>query len=147
MGPAAHIHSVLVVDDDPAASAALAELLASDGHKALRARDGCEAIRKLRNGKKPCLLLLDLMMPGMTGWEFLELHRASSRLASIPLVLVTGWTDTDIAQAKAMIPKPLDPRRVLRTLKRILLQEEKRKRGARGRRARKRSKVPRSSAR
>jgi len=75
------------------------------------------------------------MMPRMTGWELLELHRESARLSSVPLVLVTGWTDTDIAQAKAMIPKPLDPDRLLRTLRRILAKESNSK-GAKGSRAR-----------
>jgi CheY-like chemotaxis protein len=130
-----HAHSILVVDDDPDTCRAMADLLVADGYKALKARDGREALRKLRTRKKPCLLLLDLMMPRMTGWELLELHRENARLSSVPLVLVTGWTDTDIAQARAMIPKPLDPDRLLRTLRRILAEESNSKE-AKGKRAR-----------
>jgi CheY-like chemotaxis protein len=130
-----HAHSILVVDDDPDTCQAMADLLGAHGYRAFKARDGQEALRKLRSRKKPCLLLLDLMMPRMTGWELLELHRENARLSSVPLVLVTGWTDTDIAQAKAMIPKPLDPDRLLRTLRRILAAESNSK-GAKRKRAR-----------
>jgi CheY-like chemotaxis protein len=111
------------VDDDRATCQAMVDLLLADGYRAQKARDGKEALRKLLSRRKPCLLILDLMMPRMTGWEFLELHRENARLSSVPLVLVTGWIDTDIAQAKAMIPKPLDPDRLLRTLRRILAGE------------------------
>lgn len=121
-----HEHTVLVVDDDLQTRSALAELLRENGLKAQRARNGHEAIRKLRSRKKPCLILLDLMMPGMTGWEFLEFHRGSRALSSVPLVLVTGWVDTDIAQAKALISKPIEPRRLLLRLKRVLGQERRR---------------------
>jgi CheY-like chemotaxis protein len=120
-----HEHSVLVVDDDLQTRSALAELLRENGLKAHRARNGREAIRKLRSRRKPCLILLDLMMPGMTGWEFLEFHRGPHVLSSVPVVLVTGWVDTDIAQAKALISKPIEPRRLLRRLKRLLGQERR----------------------
>jgi CheY-like chemotaxis protein len=146
-----HAHSILVVDDDPTTCQAMVDLLVADGYRARKARDGREALRKLQSGRKPCLLLLDLMMPGMTGWELLELHRENERLSSVPLVLVTGWTDTDIAQAKAMIPKPLDPNRLLRTLRRILARESAakaaRSKSAKAKTARPRSATPEGAAR
>ena len=90
----AHLHSILVVDDDRAARDAMALLLRENGFATRTARDGRDALRRLKAGRAPCLLLLDLMMPGMTGWEFLEFHRENPRLSSVPLVLVTGWLDT-----------------------------------------------------
>lgn len=111
----------------------MAQLLGVNGFAARTARDGKDALQRLRRGPKPCLLLLDLMMPGMTGWEFLELHRENARLSSIPLVLVTGWLDTEIAQAKAMVPKPVNPKQLLRTLRRVLSKEGDGRKAARTR--------------
>jgi CheY-like chemotaxis protein len=123
-----HQHSVLLVEDDAAIRNALAGLLSDKGVRAQGARDGREAMRKLESRRRPpCLVLLDLMMPGMNGWEFLELHRSRESLASIPLILVTAWVETDVAQARAMIAKPIDAPRLLRTVRRILREEEKRK--------------------
>ena len=131
----AHLHSILVVDDDRATRDAMATLLRENGFTARTARDGREALQRLRTGPAPCLLLLDMMMPRMTGWEFLELHRENRRLAAVPLVLVTGWLDTEVAQAKAMVAKPVDPAKLLRTLRRVL-EDEKGKGGPVSRRRR-----------
>jgi CheY-like chemotaxis protein len=126
-----HEHSILVVEDDAEVRKALTELLTDRGLKIWRARDGREALRKLRTRRKPCLILLDLMMPGINGWEFLELHRNRKALASIPLVLMTAWIDTEPAQARAMIPKPIDVPRLLRTVRRVLSEEERKRLSAR----------------
>jgi CheY-like chemotaxis protein len=120
-----HHHSVLLVEDDAGIRDALAELLNEKGVRTWRARDGREAVRRLRSRKRPCLVLLDLMMSGMNGWEFLEIHREDKKLSSIPLVLVTAWVDTDRAQARALISKPIDASRLLRTVRKILKEEEK----------------------
>jgi two-component system response regulator AdeR len=119
-----HRHSVLLVEDDASIRDALAELLNENGVRTWRACDGREAIQRLRSRKAPpCLVLLDLMMSGMNGWEFLEVHRGDKKLSSIPLVLVTAWVETDLGQAKAMVSKPIDPPKLLRTVRKILNQE------------------------
>jgi CheY-like chemotaxis protein len=116
----AHEHAILVVEDDPFTRTAVAGLLQENGFKAWREPNGTSALRRLRSRRKPCVILLDLMMPGVTGWEFLERHRDSPTLSKVPLVLMTGWTDTDLAQARAMVAKPIDPRRLLSSLRRVL---------------------------
>jgi CheY-like chemotaxis protein len=115
-----HEHSILVVDDDASTRAATTALLEEHGFRSWTARDGREALRRLNQPRKPCLILLDLMMPGMTGWEFLERHRESGSLRAVPLVLVTGWLSTEKAQAKAMVSKPIDPVHLLSALQRVL---------------------------
>jgi len=120
----AHHHTVLLVEDDAGIRDALAELLNEKGVRTWRARDGREAMRRLRGRKAPCLVLLDLMMSGMNGWEFLEIHRVDKKLSSIPLVLVTAWVETDPAQARALISKPIDAPRLLRTVRKILDEEK-----------------------
>ncbi|HTO78017.1 MAG TPA: response regulator [Thermoanaerobaculia bacterium] len=115
-----HEHAILVVEDDPYTRTAVAGLLRENGFKTWREPNGTTALRRLRGRRKPCVILLDLMMPGITGWEFLERHRANRSLSKVPLVLMTGWTDTDLAQARAMVTKPIDPARLLRSLRRVL---------------------------
>ncbi len=115
-----HEHAILVVEDDPCTRTAVAGILRESGFKAWRVPNGTSALRRLRRRRKPCVILLDLMMPGITGWEFLERHRESPGLSKVPLVLMTGWTDTDLAQARAMVAKPIDPRRLLASLRGVL---------------------------
>ncbi len=127
VGPMKHRHSILLVEDDAATRNAVADLMADDGVRIRRARDGREAIRKLRGRSRPCLVLLDLLMPGMNGWEFLDFHRNHESLSSIPLVIVTAWVNTGVAQARALVSKPIDAQRLLATARGILKEEERRR--------------------
>lgn len=83
-------HSVLVVDDDVSVRSLYVDALTEVGHMVAVAADGAEALDRLRDGSVPCVVLSDVRMPRMDGWE---LSRAVSRdpeLASIPVVVVTG---------------------------------------------------------
>lgn len=89
--PAAHAGVVLVVDDDVDLRESMQDLLTLNGHRAETAADGAEALEWLhRTGMRPCLVLLDLMMPGMDGFTFRSRLSADPRLADIPVVVVTG---------------------------------------------------------
>lgn len=83
---------VLVVEDEPSARDVIVEALEDDGCRALGAQDGADAIRVLRAqlGAKPCVILLDLMMPGMNGWKFREWLRTQPDLQGIPVVLLSA---------------------------------------------------------
>src|SRR5215510_8699670 len=61
---------VLVVDDDQDIRDALCELLRDEGYEAIAVANGEEALTYLKGGNLPCVILLDLMMPVMDGWEF-----------------------------------------------------------------------------
>jgi CheY-like chemotaxis protein len=64
------VQSVLIVDDDLDILGALADLLESEGYHVTTVTDGQAALSYLRRGLRPCVILLDLMMPGMNGWDF-----------------------------------------------------------------------------
>ena len=103
--------TVLVVDDDRAVIEALTELLESEGYDVVAARDGGAALNRLRAGLRPAVILLDLMMPGMDGIEFRQRQLADSRLASIPVVVMSARPDVAL-QAKQLLvtdylPKPM----------------------------------------
>jgi CheY-like chemotaxis protein len=91
-------HTILVVDDDADIRDTLSEVLRHAGMDVVTAADGVEALRLLRDGLSPCLVLLDLMMPVMDGYEFLEVQRRDPLLARIPTAVVTAGTVVDSAR-------------------------------------------------
>jgi CheY-like chemotaxis protein len=81
---------ILIVEDDADFRDTLAELLQFEGYQVTQAGNGREALAHLRQSAPPCLILLDLMMPEMNGWEFREAQRQDPALAQIPVAVVTG---------------------------------------------------------
>jgi two-component system response regulator CpxR len=103
---------ILVVDDDRDIRETLAEILLHEGYHVEMAENGAKAIELIRRGPAPALVLLDLMMPVMSGWEFLEMAETDHDLADIP-VLVVSAMPAPLAPAeakggvKACLHKPL----------------------------------------
>ncbi len=87
-------NQVLVVEDDPELLGSLATFLRDEGFEVECARHGLEALGRLRGGSRPGVILLDLMMPIMTGWEFRYAQRQDSELARIPVVVISGLEDS-----------------------------------------------------
>jgi CheY-like chemotaxis protein len=79
----------LVVDDDPDILEALSEILEAEGFEIRRARHGKEALERL-GPELPQLILLDLMMPVMDGWEFAQQIKARPDAASIPIIVLSA---------------------------------------------------------
>jgi CheY-like chemotaxis protein len=99
--------SVLVVDDDTDIREAVAEVLAGEGYLVLGAGDGAEALKKCR-AFHPSLVLLDLMMPGMNGWEFRAAQKRDPDLAGIPVVVLSALEQRVAIDAEAFVRKPFD---------------------------------------
>lgn len=108
--------TILVIEDDPDAREVLTWLLESAGYRAFAARGGAEALELLREVGAD-LIVLDLRMPDMDGWQFLEQKRADPALAPIPVVILTGdrraAADAETLPAAACLRKPLDVDRLL----------------------------------
>jgi CheY-like chemotaxis protein len=105
------MHRVLVVDDDDDIREAFATYLAAVGFDVVTACDGADALRVLRAARDFCLVVLDLFMPGMNGWEFREQQLRDPDLAGIPVVVVSAaGRDSGMAalHAVAQLPKPVD---------------------------------------
>ncbi len=103
--------SVLVVDDDASIQGFLAEALTDEGYEVRTAGDGRQALDVL-GGWRPHLILLDLMMPEMDGWEFRARQRSRTDVADIPVIILSATRDL-AAQAAALGParvfsKPFD---------------------------------------
>ena len=107
------ISPVLIVDDDDDLRSTLADLLAAEGYKVAAFGDARSALAALEDGQRPFLILLDLMMPGMSGWEFRAAQLERAALASIPVVLVTAATrmlnhDGHALSGLEILRKPFD---------------------------------------
>jgi CheY-like chemotaxis protein len=89
--------SVLIVDDDLDILAALGELLESQGYDVTMVTDARAALSHLRDGLRPSVILLDLMMPGMNGWDFRTEQLKDIDLRDIPVVIVTAANVTEAA--------------------------------------------------
>ncbi len=101
---------IFVVDDDDSIRETLTEILNDQGYSAVGFENGREALRSLEGHETPCLILLDLMMPVMDGWQFLRERAKSERLQTIPVVVVTAAASPDrtaLAAATAVLPKPV----------------------------------------
>ena len=85
-----HLHCILIVEDDDDLRETLGEILRLKGYDVLTAANGQEAIAALRQYGEPCLILLDLMMPVMDGWEFRRAQLEDPGLAQVPVVLLSG---------------------------------------------------------
>lgn len=87
--------TVLLVDDDADARVLLAMLLELDGYTVHTSSDGLEAMDALRGGLRPCVVLLDLMMPNLDGSGVVRQMRGDPALAGLPVLLVSGVADLD----------------------------------------------------
>ena len=83
-------HQILVVDDDADTRDTLAVFLELHGYAVVLATDGADGLRKLRAGLRPCLILLDLMMPEKNGFQFRVEQIIDPTLAEIPVVIYSG---------------------------------------------------------
>lgn len=101
---------ILIVEDDPAICNAYQLALEQEGYEIVTAENGKDALAKLGDGVPlPHLILLDLRMPVMNGWEFLEARRAHRTLRGVPVVALTcGAELAPVADADAVVDKPMD---------------------------------------
>jgi CheY-like chemotaxis protein len=104
---------VLVVDDDLTTRLILTSVLTKAGYTVDTAASGMEALAWLyATPAQPCVIMLDILMPGMTGWELLARLRADAALAAIPVVVITGAVEREIGallpKVVAVIAKPID---------------------------------------
>jgi CheY-like chemotaxis protein len=105
---APHRRTVLVVDDDELVRESLALALELEGYATVRAAHGIDALLALRTGARPAVILLDLEMPVMPGWEFRERQLADPAFADIPVVVVSSSLRQVSANRRLMKPFNLD---------------------------------------
>jgi CheY-like chemotaxis protein len=116
--------SVLVVDDVQTFREMYATYFRFAGVGVSTAANGREAL-KISRAYPPDVIVLDLCMPGMSGWEFLKHARADHRLSGVPVVAITAYSDDQAertardAGATAYVPKPCLPKFLLSVVRRV----------------------------
>jgi len=114
--------TILVCDDEPSLRELVRAVL-GPRYNFVEADDGPRALALARE-IRPDLIVLDLMLPGISGIEVLEVLRNEAELASIPVVVVTAWSHAEAsvlaAGADRFVPKPFDPDTLTRTVEELL---------------------------
>ncbi len=116
--------TVLIVDDDERAREYVRLNLELEGYSVLEAGSADEGLAVLEGGQQPQLILLDVMMPGVDGWEMLQ--RVQERHGSIPVIMFSGQVDEGSAAdaeqrgAKGFVGKPFDPQQLIERTKQLL---------------------------
>jgi CheY-like chemotaxis protein len=106
--------TVLIAEDNEDTRFLLALQLRQSGYTVLEAEDGIEALDQLKDAK-PDLLLLDLMMPGLSGFEVLEQIQTDDELPKVPTIVLSALADPDVINrcmglgAADYVTKPYDP--------------------------------------
>jgi CheY-like chemotaxis protein len=121
--------AVLIVEDDGDLREILGEILRDARFSVVLAADGADALAKLRASPElPGLILLDIMMPVLNGFEFRAAQRSDPRLAAIPVVVMSAVTSGDVKadalQPAAFLPKPLDREDVIAVARRFCCAAE-----------------------
>lgn len=103
---------ILIADDDPDVRESLRLLLELQGHTVDEARNGQEALHRLDAGAPPCVIVLDLMMPVMDGWQFRRAQLQNPLVASVPVLVISAVPAhlqrvSELA-AHRVFPKPFD---------------------------------------
>ena len=111
--------SILVVDDNADALRAMSELLQFEGFSVLTAQNGLEALNKMRTADRIFLVLLDLWMPVMDGWEVLRRKARDAGIAEIPVVVVSAIAPASLDGVEATLKKPISPQSLVELVRRF----------------------------
>jgi two-component system, chemotaxis family, chemotaxis protein CheY len=111
--------TVLLVDDDQAILEMMRDVLEIEGYRVAVAKNGQDAITQLRTlDDKPSLIVLDLMMPILNGWEFLDFQRSQTQFSKIPIVICSAYFESAKSiKPSAVVPKPVQLEPLLSAVK------------------------------
>jgi CheY-like chemotaxis protein len=120
-----HTQTLLIVEDNETLREALASLLQKEGYQVVLAANGSHALGHLQAGIVPDLILLDLFMPVLDGWRFLQVLQQKASQPPVPIIVMTGSTDAarEWAQTQgcaSFVSKPIDPAELLHEVRRLL---------------------------
>ncbi|HWZ91567.1 MAG TPA: response regulator [Polyangiaceae bacterium] len=100
-------HTVLIVEDEEDLREMMRDALELSGFTVVTAQEGQDALEKISKIEQLCLVLLDLLMPGMNGWEFFEKLRQRPELAAVPVVVHSSLPHRAPAGVTRVLQKPV----------------------------------------
>jgi CheY-like chemotaxis protein len=114
---------ILVIEDDPDSREVFADLLRGEGHRVVAVGTGAAGMAYLRAQERPAVILLDMLMPEMDGWQFRRAQQADAELAGIPVVVVSALKAVERSAirfgAAAFLGKPVAPEDLIGTIARV----------------------------
>ncbi len=119
-------HRILVVEDEPENRLFIGLMLRTEGYEVLEAEDGPSAFDLLGREALPDIILLDVMMPGLNGWQVFERLRQDGRWSRIPVVMLTALAQrSDVERAvqlgvEGYVTKPFEPADLIHTIEETL---------------------------
>jgi excisionase family DNA binding protein len=106
--PARRDHVIMVIDDEALVRDTLGDFLTDEGYRVLLATSGAHALKLLAGATlKPSVILLDLKMPDVDGWQFRELQLRDETMRAIPVIVLTGTANAAVHDAAVVLRKPL----------------------------------------
>jgi CheY-like chemotaxis protein len=112
---------LLVVEDDEGARAALGDILDLEGYNVALSANGAEALDYLHNEPLPDLIILDLQMPVMNGWQFRREQIKIAEFAAVPVIVITAFQSAGDIDVREIVHKPIDIERLLALIRQLLL--------------------------
>lgn len=102
--------TIFIVEDDPGVCDALVTVLCDEGYEVMTARDGADALARLREAPTPALIVLDLMMPGMDGYAFRAEQLRTPAISDVPVVVLTAGAAPRATELGSVdiLKKPVD---------------------------------------
>ena len=123
MAPAENLETakLLVVEDDENARTALGDILDLEGYQVTLSANGREALEHLRCEPLPDLIILDLQMPVMNGWQFRREQIKNAALAAVPVIVITAFQSPGEIDVDDIVSKPIDIQQLLAVIHKLLL--------------------------
>jgi CheY-like chemotaxis protein len=114
--------NVLIVDNEPSIRQMLKDVLEIEGYRVYQAGDGAEGLAILKSMASSCVVLLDLMMSGKSGWWFLENQKLDPAIADTPVIICSAYMDSArYLKASGFLPKPFHIHALLRNIESCLV--------------------------
>ena len=110
-------HTVLLVEDEEELREIMREALERNGYSVIAAADGREALEAVGRVERLCLVLLDLLMPGMNGWDFFDAFRSHPELAEVPVLIHSSAPSRAPAGVTRVLQKPMTLERLLEAVR------------------------------
>jgi CheY-like chemotaxis protein len=112
---------ILFIDDDEAVRSSVSRALTAEGFQVVEARNGLHAMQQITTPPLPDVILLDMIMPVMSGYEFLDLHQSDPRIRDIPVIAITGHAKVaEVPCVRRLVRKPFNLREITEALRDVL---------------------------
>jgi CheY-like chemotaxis protein len=115
---------VLIVNDDPDLLDVTSFVIEGEGIAVETAKNGQEALTLIATGRRPALVLLDLVMPVMNGWEFLAAVAGDPVLRLLPVVVLTAGEHAEVPGAREVVREPMDLKELLKIVERYVREDQ-----------------------